>query len=289
MNMNENALIEKKEFIVPSLGETECEFSNEDFAEDFEGLQLSFPRIKIPGSGSLRFEMPSANPEDPEYEKTIDGVIIYNHRTCAYWPAGSEYDESVNPLCSSVDGKTGIGDPGGACAVCELNQYGTATDKNGNATAGKACKNMRHLYILRSGEYLPVMLSLPPTSIRPYSDFMNTAFVPRKRPTWSSVIQIGLKRVENGANTYSVATFKVLYDLEGEQLRQVKQYAESFRGQIRRMLQERALSSESRLETDVIADPDPNYMISENGEHFSVTANVGVGTVDGERNELPLA
>ena len=185
----ENALVEKKNFTLPAMVET-GDFSSEDLAEDYEGLQLSFQRIKIPAGGALQFELPGDSPEDPDYTKTLEGVIIYNHQACAYWPEGSEFDDDATPLCSSVDGKTGFGEPGGACAVCQMNQYGTATDKNGNATKGKACKNMRHLYLLRDGEYMPILLALPPTSLRPFSDFMNTSFVSRRRPVWSSVVQI---------------------------------------------------------------------------------------------------
>lgn len=280
----ENAMVEKKNFTLPAMVEV-GDFSSEDLAEDYDGLQLSFQRIKIPGSGGLQFELPSDNPEDPDYAKTLEGVIIYNHQACAYWPDGSEFDDDATPLCSSVDGKTGFGDPGGACAVCPMNQYGTATDKNGNATKGKACKNMRHLYLLRDGEYMPILLALPPTSLRPFSDFMNASFVSRRRPVWSSVVQIGLKRVENGANTYSVATFRKLYDFSGEQLQQIKQYAEGFREQIRTMLQQRAVNTETRTESDIEYDVDPSYSAEQNGEHFTVTAG---HIIDGDREGLPL-
>ena len=146
---NENALAEVKNFTLPTM--IESDFSNEDLSEDFDGLQMSFQRVKIPAGGALQFEIPGDDPENPEYEKTLRGVIIYNHQAGAYWPEGAEYDDNVAPLCSSVDGKLGIGTPGGACALCELNKFGT----DGK---GKACKNMRHLYILRSGEYIPILL-----------------------------------------------------------------------------------------------------------------------------------
>ena len=139
---NENAMMEtKKDFILPAMVEDDC--ISVDVSEDYEGLRLSFPRVKIPGGGSLQFEIPSDDPENPDYTKYIEGVILYNHDTCAYWPEGSEYDDNVTPLCSSVDGKTGYGAPGGVCATCALNQYGSVEKGK-----GKACKNMRNLYIL---------------------------------------------------------------------------------------------------------------------------------------------
>ena len=216
------------------------DFGNDDLADDMEGLTLSFPKVKIPSGGALQFEMPTGDPENPEYTRFLHGVILYHHASGAYWPEGCEYDDNTVPLCSTVDGKQGYGTPGGACAACELNRYGTATDGK-----GKACKNMRILYLLQDGDYIPLQLSLPPTSLRPFNDFMNAAFVARRRPAWSSVVQIGLKRVDNGNNTYSVATFRKVEDLQPEQVGEFRAFVESFRQQAKEMLKSRAELSAS--------------------------------------------
>ena len=50
-----------------------------------------------------------------------------------------------------------------------------------------------------------------------------TSFAARRRPIDSGVVQIGLKRVDNGSNTYSVATFRMLQKFDGEELLQIKQ------------------------------------------------------------------
>ena len=104
------------DFELPEIGETE--FSNEELAEDMDGLTMSFPRIKIPAGGVLQFEIPNGDPQHPDYRPTLNGVILYNHASCAYWPEGDEYNDDVPPLCSSVDGKQGYGEPGGTCATC---------------------------------------------------------------------------------------------------------------------------------------------------------------------------
>ena len=74
------------------------------------------------------------------------------------------------------------------------------------------------LYLLRSGEYMPLQVNLPPTSIKPFKEFLNRAFMLRRRATYGSIVQIGLKRENNGTNDYSVATFKLLQDFQGEEL-----------------------------------------------------------------------
>lgn len=100
---NQNSdLMKQEKFMLPTM--IEGDFSAEELAEDADGLQMSFQRVKIPAGGTLQFEMPSDDPDNPDYEKTLVGVILHNHATCAYWPAGSEYDDDTTPLCSSVDG-----------------------------------------------------------------------------------------------------------------------------------------------------------------------------------------
>ena len=276
---NNETLMEQNVFQLPMLTANDAEFSKDDLAEDRDGMQLSLPRVKIPSGGALQFELPGSDPENPDYAKTLEGVILFQHAACAYWQEGSEYDDNATPLCSSVDGKVGIGTPGGTCASCEFNQFRSASD--GKA---KACKNMRHLYILRSGEYLPILLSLPPTSLRPFNEFMNLSFLSRRRPAWSSIVEIGLKRVDNGANTYSVATFRKLRDFTGEELAQVKQYADNFREQIKMMLQRQAISTETRTEAEDMYEAETVYSRTVSGEHFSISAP---GRIDGDRNALP--
>ena len=280
-NNYENALVENKNFMLPDM--VAGEFTSEDMADDLEGLQISFQRVKIPGGGVLQFEMPGDNPEEPDYVKTIEGVILYSHPNFAYWPDGMEYDDNVSPLCTSIDGKTGCGSPGGACAACPLNQYGTATDSKGNPTKGKACKNMRNLYILRNGESMPIVLSLPPTSLRPYEEFFNGSFAMKRRPAYTAVVQIGLKRID-GANAYSVATFKKVRDFVGEELMQVKAYAVTFREQIKSINQMRAAEAMKRSDSEPFYEDFP-FSSTENGTHFEISSN---DTLDGDKDELPI-
>lgn len=241
MNTNNTTLMEQEKFILPAMSEGGGEFTSEELAEDMDGLSMNFQRIKIPAGGVIQFELPSDDPENPDYAKTLTGVILFNHSTNAYWPEGDEYDDNIPPLCSSVDGKQGIGTPGGLCQTCALNRFGSASDSR-----GKACKNMRVLYLLRSGEYMPLQLTLSPTSIKPWSNFINQAFLFRQRATYGSVVQISLKKMSNGSNDYSVATFRRLYDFTGEELAQVRAYANSFKEQIKLILQQRAAINEEQ-------------------------------------------
>ena len=272
--MVNEALAERTSFIIPKVSDSK--FSSAELADDMDGLQLSFQRAKIPGGGVLQFELPGEDPENPDYVQTLEGVILFNHSANSYWPAGSEYDDNTPPQCQSVDGKVGYGDPGGICEACDYNKFGS--DPNGG---GKACKNMRVLYLLRSGEMMPIQLSLPPTSIRPYTTFVNSAFLLRGRRVCSGLVQIGLRKGSSNGFTYSVATFKKLRDFEGEELAQVCAYADSFRDQIKQTLSERASQNEAQA-GDGVERVSASRVMSDNGDHFAIG-----GVIDGERDLLP--
>ena len=273
--LNSNAMMTRDQFLLPDM--MGGEFAQDDLAEDMDGLAVSFQRVKIPGGGVLQFEVPGDDPENPDYAKTLTGIILYNHATNAYWAEGSEYSDDNPPLCQSANGKTGYGTPGGVCAGCKLNQFGSA----GNGK-GKACKNMRTLYLLRSGDVMPLMLTLPPTSIKPFRQFVNLAFTLRKRATYGSVVQIGLKKEESGGFTYSVATFKKLYDFTGEELQRVSAYASAFRAQAKASVEERAELNKAAAENTVeMAEAMP--VLPDNEGHFSLVGSV----IDGERMPLP--
>ena len=129
---------------------------------------------------------------------------------------------------------------------------------------------------------MPIQLSLSPTSITPYAQFVNAAFVARRRGVCGSVVQIGLKKASNGKNDYSVATFRRLYDFEGEELAQVRAYVNSFKKQIELILTQRAESVEAGSGNGVEMQG-PVRVMPENEGHFEIGAEI-----DGGRDELPL-
>ena len=95
---------------------------NEALADDCQGLEFSFDRVKLPAGGGTAFEIPSADGEDSEMAKDITGVIVYNHP--AYYH--DKYNGGSNPPdCGSFDGVSGIGNPGGSCQNCPYNKFGS--------------------------------------------------------------------------------------------------------------------------------------------------------------------
>lgn len=69
-------LMKQEKFMLPTM--IEGDFSAEELAEDADGLQMSFQRVKIPAGGTLQFEMPSDDPDNPDYTRFLvfDGMRI---------------------------------------------------------------------------------------------------------------------------------------------------------------------------------------------------------------------
>ena len=119
---------------------------------------------------------------------------------------------------------------------------------------------------------MPLQVNLPPTSIKPFKEFLNRAFMLRRRATYGSIVQIGLKRENNGTNDYSVATFKLLQDFQGEELAQIRAYANSFKEQIKLLLQQRAEITEEQRDTGCDYVIEPGAMTNESADgHYTVS------------------
>lgn len=138
------------------------------------------------------------------------------------------------------------------------------------------------LCLLRSGGYMPIRLTPPPTSISSLCEFLNQSLAIRRRVASSSMVQIGLKKVNNGTNDYNAATFRRPHDFTDGELAQVRACANGFEGQAKGILQQRAASIEELhddgydyLETDTLPG-------NKNG-NFSPPL-----TTDGEREVLPV-
>ena len=139
---------------------------------------------------------------------------------------------------------------------------------------------MRMLYILQDGAYMPLQLALPPTSIKPYKNFVNMAFALRNRPVYGSLVKITLKPVSSNGFDYSVAVFNRVRDFAGEELTAVKTYAEGFRKMVKEMLEQRAQTQAAATANIIEADSTP-LELPDNEDHFEV------GVLDGERELLP--
>lgn len=180
--------------------------SPEEIAEELGGDIPEYPRVKIPAGGAISFEIPSDDPERPDAEKAIVGVVVHHHKSNSYWASGDLSD--TPPDCNSMDGLHGNGTPGGDCTVCQLNCFGS-----GEGGVGKACKNMERIYILREGDIIPLVLFLPPTSLHNWKNY-KVRLVTKGKRVCDVFTEISLlKKTSKDGKPYAEAQFKSIGEL----------------------------------------------------------------------------
>jgi len=198
--------------------------------ENLDGITPDFPRVKFPSGGNLAFEIPGE--DEADVAKELIGVVVDQHSANAYW--SKRFDGEKNaPDCTSMDGKIGFA-PEGAnvpwaggcqeCATCPFNQWGTAVDQNGNKTNGKACKNMKRVALLREGEILPLIITIPPTSVKAWNAYM-VNLTSKLKKFYGVVTKIKLQKAKNsGGIEYSEGVFTRVKDLTKEEIEHMKAY-----------------------------------------------------------------
>lgn len=171
-------------------------------------------KVKVPSGGGRAWDV------GEETITALKGIIVYHTSPNAYW-ADTFSGANNPPDCASTDGRTGVGNPGGDCALCPMNQFGSDGNK------GKACKNMRRLYILMEGNMLPIRLDLPPTSLKAYRQY-TVGLTTRALPYWAVETILTLRKEKNPDNIeYSVVEFKPGEIIKDQNKAGIKAFRES--------------------------------------------------------------
>lgn len=176
----------------------------EDAKANLEGVQARVPRVKMPTGRGKIFAVENFGEGDFETNEIV-GIIIYQTPANAWWEAkfGSG-GASVIPDCASHDGiKPSPEYPklqSKDCASCPRNKFGSAVDDSGNKMPGKACRNVKRLVILRADDpTIPVMLTVPPSSIKAFDDYM-IRLRKEQRPYWSVATSLTLDTQRSKTN-----------------------------------------------------------------------------------------
>lgn len=198
----------------------------EAIAEEMDGLgSIPFDRVKIPSGGGLAFEVPGENEESPDMTKELVGVILHHHPVNAYWAEKFQGGNEA-PDCSSIDGKTGTERETGLiknCADCPYNKFGPDG-------SGKECKNIHRVYFLREGNPVPLLISLPPTSLKPMRDYIGKRILLKGMRCYDAITKITLKKDKSsGGIDFSRAVFTFVDKLTDEQREATKAMAETLK------------------------------------------------------------
>lgn len=167
--------------------------------------EFDLDRVKMPAGGGKFWEVPTLG--DVESVKELEGVVVITKNVRAYWPRGiDEGDGNEPPQCSSADAITGVGDPGGNCDYCPFSQFGSSTKEG---SKGQACKQMRQLFLISERSVLPLVLTLPPTSLQAARKYFMRLASHSGIYYWATTTKIGLEQADGPAGKYSIATFSI--------------------------------------------------------------------------------
>jgi hypothetical protein len=185
-------------------------------------------RIVWPAGKATTWEIPTAGGETTP-AKEIVAVPVLAQTTRLFWEKrDAKRGEDVPPPdCKSDDGETAqptergraLGATG-VCATCPLAQWG-----EGNRPP--ACKERRDLYLLLEGQFFPMVLSVPPSSIKIWRDYIKPLSLQGITP-WMAVTRFKLT-TETGAGGDPYASLKLEYvgKLPPEQKGRIKEYRET--------------------------------------------------------------
>lgn len=171
---------------------TEAINLSELFSEELDGLMPTFDKIRIPAGGGISYEVPGDDPANPDSVKEFSAVILYHHQINTFYK--DKFNGGSNPPdCSSIDGKVGVVSETGECQKCkECPRACFGSGENG----GMACKQKRRMYLLREGEFLPVIMTVPTGSLNEFTKYI-TRLVAKGMTANSVVTKFTLRKVQN--------------------------------------------------------------------------------------------
>lgn len=190
--------------------------------------EQSLMRVKVPSGGATTWEV------GEEATKTLDGILVHFKQVRAYWEDDAE--DGAPPTCSSEGPDhvaIGKGKPGGKCAECPLAQFGTAVNEDGTPGNGQACGKNELWFMLRSegaGSFLPIVVKLPPTSLKPAKNYRTGTLAGAGLMKTSVVTRLTLAKQDRGNESYAVIVPSIAGHLAPEEAERAKQFAREMKG-----------------------------------------------------------
>lgn len=188
---------------------------------------------------------------------SLDCIVVVSQKARAYWPTKSL---GQPPMCTSLNGLHGtynfnasadqemaarnVRQPHPAvklmdaqgqapefydCASCPLSQWASAAQGN-----GQACKTLRRLILLLNGASMPVVLTLPPTSVAAWDAYCTS--LRQKRNEYFAVrttLTLETMKSKAGGEPYSVVKIAPGAPLKIDEVRAVIEVRRQFEEWVR--------------------------------------------------------
>lgn len=218
-------------------------------ADEVNAFDYIPTRIKFPTGDISAFTTNDGDILKPPFV----AVAAVSQKGRAFWP--DKDSQGLIPLCSSPDGVKGIfniDDPDQAklaaslpirhpalnmlsgasgphrCATCPLAQWGSGEGR------GQACKSMIKLLLLVKDWSMPVVLTIPPTSIKAWSAYASVRQQKKGQTYYTCWTKFDLEGTRNAQGTkYSILKVSIEKPLSEDEIRHVldlrRQYADIVR------------------------------------------------------------
>ena len=188
--------------------------------------QFDLDKVTVPAGGGIAWEVPGLM--GPESTPEIEGVIVGWKPVRSLYLTSFQDAPGTPPNCSSDDGLVGFGDPlekgieeRRDCATCPMNQWGSAIDGN-----GKRCAERRLLFVLRKNDQIPIMVVVPPTSLKNAKSYF-LRLTQNNVPYYGVITGLTLSKAKSKSGiTYSQIEFKVKGILAEPDVEMFQSYAE---------------------------------------------------------------
>ena len=192
-------------------------------------------RVRVPSGGGRTWSVPSLTGDEEVQDLT--GIIVAYRDVKTFWAESFEQTGgNTPPDCFSNDLVLGIGDPGGPCKGCPNNQFGSAREGQG---AGKACRDLRLLFLLREKSFLPLVVTVPPGSLKPVKQYF-VRLAGEALPYYTVVTSLKLEAAKSGGGiTFSQIQPALAGRLNADEVTRVRGYSEQFSAVLENMLVER--------------------------------------------------
>jgi len=194
-------------------------------------VKSRFPMISVKHAGVNKIEIPAPiGEEENPLVTAIEGVMVYQYLTKAYWKAEMSEGGGGAPDCASLDGLTPYTkDPQAEkCFNCPLNKFGTRQKGR-----GKACRDIKRVILLMEGHELPLRLSISSSNIRSLDQYLNDVR-DRGMPIGTMLTRVKAVGAENADGVkFTGIEFSTIRQLKADEIRDVmaakRAYQEDFR------------------------------------------------------------
>lgn len=182
--------------------------------------EFDLDKAKVPAGGVTLWQIDTI--QGRKSLETLEGIIVFQRPDFSYYSTSFESrQQAAPPDCSSRDGMTGVGKPGGVCATCPFNQFGSAPDER-----GKACRQRTLLFMLRPDSLLPMLVVVPTMSVGPVRKYL-MRLAGGGLVYHAVVTSLGLEEAKSSANiTYGRILPRMLQQLPPDQAAATAEYAQ---------------------------------------------------------------